>query len=63
MPSTPTSLEEALEALKEDHEFLMKGNVFTEDVINTWIQWKIEKEINEMKLRPHPYEFALYFDV
>jgi len=63
VPSTPTSLEEALEALKEDHEFLMKGNVFTEDVINTWIQWKIEKEINEMKLRPHPYEFALYFDV
>ncbi|MDL1972349.1 MAG: type I glutamate--ammonia ligase [Deltaproteobacteria bacterium] len=63
VPSTPTSLEEALEALKEDHEFLMKGNVFTEDVINTWIEWKIEKEINEMKLRPHPYEFALYFDV
>jgi len=63
VPSTPTSLEEALEALKEDHEFLMKGNVFTEDVINTWIEWKTEKEINEMKLRPHPYEFALYFDV
>jgi len=63
VPSTPTSLEEALEALKEDHEFLMKGNVFTEDVINTWIEWKTEKEINEIKLRPHPYEFALYFDV
>lgn len=63
VPSTPGSLEEALEALKEDHEFLMKGNVFTEDVINTWIEWKMEKEIDEMKLRPHPYEFALYFDV
>jgi len=61
--TTPGSLEEAIEALKKDHEFLMKGDVFTQDVIDMWIRYKTEKEINEMKLRPHPYEFFLYFDV
>jgi len=63
VPSTPGSLEEALKALEEDQEFLLKGNVFTEDVIEKWIEWKIENEVNEIKLRPHPWEFSLYFDV
>jgi glutamine synthetase len=63
VPSTPGSLEEALQALKDDHEFLLKGDVFTQDVVDTWIDWKINKELNPVRLRPHPYEFALYFDV
>ncbi len=63
VPSTPGSLNEALSALEADHEFLMKGDVFTEDVIETWIKYKTEKEIKPMALQPHPYEFALYYDV
>jgi glutamine synthetase len=63
VPSTPGSLNEALKALANDHEYLMKGDVFTEDVIETWIRYKIEKEIKPMSLQPHPYEFALYYDV
>lgn len=63
VPSTPESLAHALRALAEDHEFLLKGNVFTEDVIRTWINYKVEKEIKPMALRPHPYEFEMYFDV
>jgi glutamine synthetase len=59
---TPASLEEALGALREDHAFLTKGNVFTEDLIETWIDWKEENEIEELRLRPHPYEFYLYYD-
>jgi len=61
--TTPGSLEEAIDALKKDHEFLMKGDVFTQDLIEMWIKYKTENEINEMKLRPHPYEFFLYFDI
>ena len=63
VPSTPESLGHALKALQEDHEYLMKGDVFTEDVINTWINYKIEKEVKPMALRPTPYEFELYYDV
>jgi len=63
IPSVPGSLEDALTALKEDHEFLLKGDVFTEDVIQTWIDYKMENEVNPMKLRPVPYEFMLYYDV
>ena len=63
VPSTPGSLEGALEALANDHEYLLKGDVFTEDVIKTWIKYKIEREIKPMALQPHPYEFALYYDV
>jgi glutamine synthetase len=63
IPSVPGSLEDALTALKEDHEFLLKGDVFTEDVIQTWIDYKMEHEVNPMKLRPVPYEFMLYYDV
>lgn len=59
----PGSLEESLHALEKDHEFLMKGNVFTKDVIDTWIEYKREKEIQQLSLRPHPYEFHLYFDI
>jgi len=63
IPNVPASLEEALVALKEDHDFLMKGDVFTEDVISTWIEYKMDEEVNPMRLRPVPHEFMLYFDV
>lgn len=61
--SAPGSLEESLAELKKDPEFLLKGDVFTHDVIDMWIEYKIENEINEVKLRPHPHEFYLYFDI
>ncbi|MFH1748131.1 MAG: type I glutamate--ammonia ligase [Planctomycetota bacterium] len=60
---TPASLEGALEALQADHEFLLKGEVFTEDVIRYWIAYKMENEVNALRSRPHPYEFCLYFDL
>ncbi len=63
IPNVPASLEEALIALKEDHDFLLKGDVFTEDVISTWIEYKMDEEVNPMRLRPVPHEFMLYFDV
>lgn len=63
VPSTPGSLEGALEALEKDHAFLTETGVFTEDFIQTWIAYKLDKEVNPMRLRPHPYEFALYYDV
>jgi len=63
VPSTPGSLDAALKALAEDHEYLLKGDVFTEDVIETWIKYKVEKEIKPMALQPHPFEFNLYYDV
>jgi glutamine synthetase len=63
IPTTPGSLEEALTALEKDHDYLLKGGVFTEDVIDVWIRYKREQEIDEMRIRPHPHEFYLYFDV
>jgi len=63
IPSAPGSLEEALNALKEDHEFLLKGDVFTPDVIEKWIEYKTEAEVNAVRMRPVPMEFALYFDI
>ncbi len=63
IPNVPASLEEALTALKDDHDFLLKGDVFTEDVISTWIEYKMDEEVNPMRLRPVPHEFMLYFDV
>ncbi|MDJ0855631.1 MAG: type I glutamate--ammonia ligase [Desulfobacterales bacterium] len=63
VPSAPGSLAEALDALKADHDFLMKGDVFTPDVIDTWIEYKTENEVNDVNLRPHPHEFFLYFDI
>ena len=62
VPNTPASLEVALAALEEDHDFLLKGDVFTEDLLEMWIEYKMEKEVTEMRLRPTPWEFALYFD-
>jgi len=63
VPSAPGSLDEALASLKADNEFLLKGDVFTKDVIDMWIEYKTEKEINPVKLRPHPHEFFLYYDI
>ena len=62
VPSVPGSLPEALRALEQDHDFLLKGDVFTEDVVETWVEYKTSQEIDELRLRPHPYEFALYYD-
>ena len=58
----PGSLEEALNALKNDHEFLLRGDVFTKDLVDTWIDYKTEREVDALRLRPHPYEYALYLD-
>ncbi len=63
VPSLPGSLEASLAALQEDHAFLEKGGVFTKDFIDLWIDYKIEKEVNPMRMRPHPYEFHLYYDI
>ncbi len=63
VPAVPASLGEALDALEQDHEFLLKGDVFTEDVIQTWLWYKRTKEVDPVRLRPHPYEFVLYFDL
>lgn len=63
VPLTPESLGDAMRALADDHEFLLKGDVFTEDVIETWINYKFNSEIKPMMLQPHPYEFGLYYDV
>lgn len=62
LPQVPGSLEEALNALEDDHDFLLKGGVFTEDLIETWITFKRENEVDPIRLRPHPYEFILSFD-
>lgn len=62
IPQMPGDLEQALTALKADHEFLLKGDVFTEDVIHMWIDYKMEKEVTPVRMRPHPKEFDLYYD-
>jgi glutamine synthetase len=63
IPTTPGSLHEALDALERDHEYLLRGDVFTADVIQTWIEYKRLKEVDALRLRPHPYEFCLYYDI
>ena len=63
IPQVPASLEEALIALEADHEFLMEGNVFTKDLIETWIDYKRTNELLPFAQRPHPYEYELYFGV
>ncbi|MFH2044595.1 MAG: type I glutamate--ammonia ligase [Pseudomonadota bacterium] len=63
IPTAPGSLDEALSALKEDKEFLLKGGVFTQDVIDNWVEYKTKNEINPVRLRPHPHEFMLYYDI
>jgi glutamine synthetase len=63
VPKAPGTLDEAIDNLERNHEFLLQGEVFTGDVIRTWIDYKRTKEIDALRLRPHPYEFYLYFDV
>ncbi|MDQ3619053.1 MAG: type I glutamate--ammonia ligase [Actinomycetota bacterium] len=63
VPQVPASLEEALDALEADHDFLLEGGVFTEDVISHWIDYKRVHEVDELRLRPHPWEFYLYYDI
>ena len=63
VPSMPGSLEDALDALEKDHQFLLKGDVFTEGLLETYIEYKRAKEVDAVRLRPHPYEFALYYDI
>ncbi|MGF1511091.1 MAG: type I glutamate--ammonia ligase [Myxococcota bacterium] len=62
VPTCPASLEEAMDALEEDHAFLLQGDVFSRDLIETWVGWKRANEIDELRKRPHPFEFALYHD-
>ncbi|HEY9424936.1 MAG TPA: type I glutamate--ammonia ligase, partial [Microterricola sp.] len=63
IPQLPGSLEEALDALEADHDFLLQGNVFTPELIETWLDYKREKEIKPLQQRPHPFEFELYYGV
>ncbi len=63
IPQMPGTLEEALDAMEADHEYLLKGNVFTEDAIEGWIHYKRTNEVDALKLRPHPYEFYMYYDI
>lgn len=62
-PKVPVSLEESLQGLRDDHDFLLRGDVFTADVIDTWIWYKSQHEVAALRERPHPFEFAMYYDV
>ena len=59
----PASLDEALDALEADYAFLLKGDVFTEDIVQNWIAYKRENEVDAIRVRPHPHEFMLYYDI
>jgi glutamine synthetase len=63
VPQVPGSLDAVLDALEEDHKFLLTGDVFTQDIIDTWIDFKRSRELDEVRLRPHPWEFYLYYDI
>ena len=63
IPTMPASLEEALSELEQDHEFLLKGDVFSEEEVQTWLRYKREAEVDQIRIRPHPHEFELYFDI
>jgi glutamine synthetase len=63
VPQVPGSLDKVIDALEADHDFLLEGGVFTSDLIETWITYKRENEIDQLRLRPHPYEFNLYYDI
>jgi glutamine synthetase len=63
LPSVPGSLDEALAALEADHDFLLSGGVFSKELISTWIEYKQAREVDAIRLRPHPYEFYLFYDV
>jgi glutamine synthetase len=59
----PGSLDDVLSHLEADHEFLLRGDVFTADVIETWIEWKRKTDVDAIRLRPHPYEYEMYYDI
>jgi glutamine synthetase len=61
--TVPSSLRRAVDALEVDHDYLLKGGVFTKDVIDVWLEYKRKREIDPVRMRPHPYEFYLYFDI
>jgi len=61
--SVPSSLNEAMDALESDHKFLLEGDVFTKELIDMWIDYKKTKEIDPVRLRPHPWEYYLYYDI
>ena len=61
--TVPSSLRRAIDALEHDYDYLLKGGVFTKDVIDIWIEYKRKREIDPVRMRPHPYEFYLYFDI
>ena len=63
MKQLPGSLDVVLDNLEKDHDFLLKGDVFTPDLIETWLEYKRKNEVDAMRLRPHPHEFALYYDI
>jgi glutamine synthetase len=63
IPQVPSSLTEVLDALEADHDFLLEGGVFTPDLIETWIDFKRSNEVDPIRLRPHPHEFELYYDI
>jgi glutamine synthetase len=63
VPSLPGSLEEALKELENDHEYLLKGDVFTNELIERWIKYKRVNEVDKLRLRPHPLEFSMYYDI
>ena len=59
----PASLEEALNNLENDYQFLLKGGVFSEDLVQAWIGYKRDNEVDQVRIRPHPHEFVMYYDV
>jgi glutamine synthetase len=63
VPQVPSSLEESLRALQDDSKFLQAGGVFTDDLIETYVDYKLKNEADAIRLRPHPYEFMLYYDI
>jgi glutamine synthetase len=63
IPQLPASLDKALEALEADNEYLQAGGVFPADLIETWINYKRTNEIDPIRLRPHPHEFEMYYDI
>jgi glutamine synthetase len=63
IPQTPPDLAGAMDALEEDHEFLLKGDVFTADLIETYLDYKRSVDVDALNTRPHPYEFEMYFDI
>ena len=63
IPTMPGSLAESLDELDRDRDFLVKGDVFTDDTVDNWIEYKLENEVDPVRIRPHPHEFELYFDI